>query len=118
MVDDARPLIAPGMVTATPAALAALEAVGEHPTTYVRRHLAGDWGTHGNYTETVVTDRERQYGAMATDDDAKLNRLAVDQDDGSRVMSRYELADGTALLVCTQGEGRHRSTCVMLPADY
>jgi hypothetical protein len=118
MVDRMRQMMDPGQVVATPAALAALEAAGESATTYVARHLAGDWGTTGTYDAVEVTDRERQYGAMATDDGAKLNRLAVEADNGSRVLSTFVLADGTDLWVSTEGQGEHRNTCVLLPGDY
>jgi len=118
MVDGVRQLMEPGRVVATPAALAALEAAGESANVYVARHLAGDWGRHGTFDATEVTERERQYGAMATSDDGKLNRLAVEADNGSRVMSSYTLSDGTALWVSTEGQGEHRNTCVLLPSDY
>ena len=118
MVDRMRQRMDPGQVVATPGALAALEAAGQGAAMYVARHVAGDWGDHGTYEPVEVTERERQYGAMATDDGAKLNRLAVDADNGSRVLSTYTLADGTALWVSTEGEGKHRNTCVLLPADY
>lgn len=118
MVDRLRLLMEPGTVVATPGALAALEAVGGNPAEYVTRHLAGDWGEHGTFDATEVTERERQYGAMATSDDAKLNRLAVEANNGSRIMSVYVLSDGTRLWVSTEGEGEHRNTCVLLPSEY
>ncbi len=120
MVDVSRRLIEPGRVVATPGALAALESAGVQPDHLLRRHLSGDWGAFGTYTDTVVTDRERQLGPMATADDAKLNRLAVDQGDGSRVVSKYELADAerTVLWIITEGQGEHRATTVLLPSEY
>ena len=118
MVDRLRPLMEPGQVVATPGALAALEAAGESVHVYVTRHLSGDWGTTGMFDTTEVTERERQYGVMATSDDAKLNRLAVEANNGSRVLSTYVLADGTRLWVGTQGTGKDCYTCVMLPEEY
>lgn len=117
-MDRLRPLMTAGQVVATPGALEALEAAGESAAMYVDRHLAGDWGTHGTYHAVEVTERERQYGAMATSDDGKLNKLAVDANNGSRVMSRYQLPTGVVVWVSTEGEGEHRNTCVMLPEDY
>jgi hypothetical protein len=108
----------PGHVVATPGALAALESAGESAAAYVSRHLSGDWGKHGCYDDVEVTDREREYGPMATSDDGKLNKLAVDANDGSRVMSSYVLADGTTLWVSTEGTGKDRNTCVLLPSEY
>lgn len=118
MVDVRRPLMEPGRVVATPGALEALELNGKTIHRYLARHLAGDWGTHGTYDATEVTDRGREYGAMATDNDGKLNKLAVDANNGSRVMSRYVLPDNTVLWVSTEGEGEHRNTCIMLPSEY
>ena len=118
MVDRMRQRMDPGQVVATPGALAALEAAGQGAAMYVDRHVGGDWGEHGTYETVEVTERERQYGAMATDDDGKLNKLAVDANNGSRVMSRYTLPTGVVVWVSTEGEGQHRNTCVMLPEDY
>ena len=120
MVDLPRELFDPGRCCVTPAALATLEAVGLDASALIRRHASGDWGIHGTFDGTTVTDRERQLGSMATDDDAKLNRLAVESDNGSRIMSEYRLddADQTRVWVSTEGGGVHRVTTVMLPSDY
>jgi hypothetical protein len=91
MVDTPRQLFDLGRCGITPGAAAALEAVGLDAAVFLHRHASGDWGKHGTFTDTEVTDRERQFGAFATDDDAKLNRLAVEQNNGSRIMSEYRL---------------------------
>jgi hypothetical protein len=118
MVDLISPIMHPGRVVATPGALEALAAAQEFAGHFIARHLAGDWGDNGTYAKTEVTEKERRYGAMATDDDAKLNRLAVEADNGSRVMSSYTLIDGTRLWVVTEGIGADRHTCVLLPSEY
>jgi hypothetical protein len=120
MVDVNRQLFDPGRCAVTPGALAALEAVGIDPMSMIRRHASGDWGVHGTFEETTVTDRERQYGSMATADDAKLNRLAVESNNGSRIMSEYRLddADETRIWISTEGGGAERVTVVMLPSEY
>lgn len=120
MVDRNHQLFDPGRCCVTPAAAAALDAVGLDAMALIRRHVSGDWGVHGSFEETTVTDRERQLGSMATDDDAKLNRLAVESDNGSRIMSEYQLADDdqTRVWISTEGGGADRVTTVMLPADY
>lgn len=110
--------IEPGRVVATPGALAALEAARRTAPEFINRHLSGDWGEHGTFDAVELTDRERQLGCMATSDDGKLNRLAVEANDGSRVMSRYTLDDGTTLWVATQGTGSQRHTVVTLPSEY
>jgi hypothetical protein len=104
----------------TPGAGAALEAAGLDVGAFLHRHASGDWGVHGRFEETTVTDRERQFGSMATDDDAKLNRLAVESDNGSRIMSEYRLPDDdqTRVWISTEGGGADRVTTVMLPSEY
>ena len=120
MVDTARQLFDLGRCGITPGAAAALEAVGLDAAVFLHRHASGDWGKHGTFTDTEVTDRERQFGAFATDDDAKLNRLAVEQNNGSRIMSEYRLDDAerTRLWISTEGTGEHRNTMVLLPSEY
>lgn len=120
MVDRPRQLFEPGRCGVTPGAAAALESIGMDAAGLIHRHVCGDWGVHGTFDGTTVTDRERQYGSMATDDDAKLNRLAVEANNGSRIMSEYRLddADQTRVWVSTQGSGDERHTVVMLPSEY
>ena len=110
--------IEPGNVVATPGALAALEQAGKTAPEFINRHLTGDWGDLGRFDLTEVTEREREYGAMATSDDGKLNRLAVEANNGSRVMSQYTLESGERIWISTQGDGPSRNTCVMLPSEY
>ena len=118
MVDVQRPLMEPGRVVATPAALDALEKAGAEAGQFVHRHLCGDWGDDGTYAETTLTERERAHGAFATDEPAKLNALAVDAADGSRVMSTYTLGTGEKIWISTQGTGMDRYTSVFLPSEY
>ena len=114
----AEQIMDPGMTHATPAAVAALERNAKDVWEFFRRHLAGDWGENGTYETTDVTEDERRRTVFATSDDGKLNKLAVDQADGSRVMSVYKLPDRTVLWVSTEGTGQHRNTVAMLPQDY
>ena len=120
MVERSRPLIEPGQVVATPGAIQALEDAKVQVLGMVHRHLSGDWGVFGTFEETVVTDRERELGPMATDDDAKLNRIATEKNDGSRILSKYQLntAGGTIVWVVTEGDGTDRVTTVLLPSEY
>jgi len=120
MVDRPRQLFQLGQCGITPAAAAALETAGAEVNVFLRRHASGDWGVHGTFEETEVTDREREFGALATADDAKLNRLAVESDNGSRIMSEYRLDDDdqTRVWVSTEGAGEHRHTMVFLPSEY
>jgi|LakMenE01Jun11ns_1017448.scaffolds.fasta_scaffold9138119_2 hypothetical protein len=120
MVDRPRQLFDPGQCGVTPGAAAALEALGLDVLALIHRHASGDWGIHGTFDATVVTDAERRGGAFATADDAKLNRLAVEQNDGSRVMSEYRLGDqgDVRLWIVTEGEPGARNTVVMTPEEY
>lgn len=118
MVDRHREIMTPGSCVATPAAIEALKRVGVDVASLIHRHVGGDWGKHGTFDETALTERERQFGAMATSDDGKLNRLAVERGDGSRVMSEYTFDDGTRIWVSTEGAGGDRATTVFLPEEY
>jgi hypothetical protein len=84
-----------GRIVATPGALNALSRSGEDVAGYLARHLAGDWGD-------------------VPPEDALENDVAVSQ--GSRVLSAYRLADGTALWVITEAD--RSSTCLLLPDEY
>jgi hypothetical protein len=120
MVDRVRELFNPGRCAVTPGAVAALESAGVEPVALIHRHVSGDWGIHGTFNDIVVTDDERRRGAFATDDDGKLNRLAVEQNDGSRIMSEYRLDDAerTRVWIVTEGMPDDRTTVVMLPSEY
>lgn len=99
----------PGQIVATPAALDLLAEHGVSPQTILRRHLAGDWGT-------------------LCSDDATLNDAAIE--DGSRILSSYEIAPGVTLWVITDAEtdigddGRilakptRLCTTILRPEDY
>lgn len=91
---------APGQIVATPGAIETLQAAGQQPIEFLRRHLAGDWGD-------------------VDEDDKALNDSALI--DGSRLLSAYETKAGTRLWVITEAVGddnRRASTCLLLPSDY
>ena len=58
------------------------------------RHVTGDFGTAGKYSDILptITVDERNRGVLATRDDGKINALAVQAKEG-RVMSYYTLKD-------------------------
>ncbi len=89
-------IFAAGLTLATPGAWA----LGVDLAAYVRRHVAGDWGTLGNYAATELTPAEDAGGAGETSDDAKLNLHAIRH--GGRVLSAYETPRGR-LWVLTDG---------------
>jgi len=90
------------------------------------RHVTGDFGTAGKYSDILptITVDERNRGVLATRDDGKINALAVQAKEG-RVMSYYTLKDiidqeannQTPIWVCTY-LGPNGYTVVMLPTDY
>jgi hypothetical protein len=84
-----------GQTVATPGALAAIEASGESVSTYLSRHVSGDWG---------VVDA----------DDARENEYAIIVK--LRIMSVYVLNSGVKIWVITEAD--RSSTCVLLPEEY
>jgi hypothetical protein len=89
-----------GQIVATPAALEAIEASGQSPADFLRRHASKDWGD-------------------LDDEDKRLNDEAVQ--DGSRILSAYHTSDGTKLWVITEAEdddGHRAATTILLPDEY
>jgi hypothetical protein len=84
-----------GQTVATPGALAAMEASGESVSTYLSRHVSGDWGT-------------------VDADDARENEYAVILK--MRILSAYTLSSGVRVWVITESD--RSSTCVLLPEEY
>ena len=92
-----------GRVVATPAALAALEKVGQAPIEYIARHAKGDWGE------------------ALCEEDKKANADALRN--GTRLLSAYLLPDQTKIWIITDGvinpdTGERYATTVLLPEDY
>jgi hypothetical protein len=84
-----------GRFVATPGAIAALEAAGENPTTFLRRHWRGDWGE------------------LDTEDVAENKFSLVN---GLRLLSRYVLSDGTVIWIITEAD--RSATTILLPEEY
>jgi hypothetical protein len=84
-----------GQLIATPGAAAALDATGEHPTTYLRRHWRGDWGE---------LDME----------DVAENEFSLTR--GLRLLSAYNLKDGTRIWIITEAD--RSTTTILLPSEY
>jgi hypothetical protein len=103
-------------VTVTASAAAAPADAGLDAGALVARHARGDWGRCGRAAEVAVSAAELRLGALATEDDGKLNKVAALTGEG-RVLSSYELPGGERLWVLTSlGAGGY--TTVMLPEDY
>ena len=88
-------LFSPGLLVATPGALAAAEASGESLFEYIQRHLEGDWGD-------------------ISDPDIYENLSALEHD--LRLLSSYKLKNGTRIWLITEAD--RSSTCVLLPEEY
>ncbi|MBN9523431.1 hypothetical protein J0H58_33790 [bacterium] len=82
-----------GQIVATPAALTAL--TQPDIVAALRRHISGDWGE-------------------VDDDDRRANDESVR--DGTRLLSAYTSAGGTAFWVITEAD--RSVTTVLLPDDY
>jgi hypothetical protein len=90
-----KPLFTLGRIVATPGALKAIEVSGDSLSSYLSRHITGDWG------EVDAHDR-------------KENELSLEQ--GFRLMSVYSLSTGVKIWVITEAD--RSSTCVLLPEEY
>jgi hypothetical protein len=90
-----KPLFTLGQVVATPGALKAIEASGDSLSSYLSRHITGDWGEVDAH-------------------DMKENELSLGQ--GFRLMSVYTLSTGVKICVITEAD--RSSTCILLPEEY
>ena len=84
-----------GRILATPEALTAMKRSGDAPETFLRRHETQDWGN------------------VESDDWARNDEALRD---GSRIVSSYNLKDGTTVWIVTEAD-RSVST-ILLPEDY
>ena len=91
-------LFTPGMVVSTPGAIQALERNERGSFGLLLRHLSGDWGS------------------LSPDgvEDQQLSLNPEHQDE--RIMSVYDLDDGTKLWVITEWD--RSATTFLLPEEY
>jgi hypothetical protein len=85
----------PGVIVATPGAMAAFEEAGENLAPYLFRHLIGDRGD--------LDDLDKQENESALEN-------------GYRILSAYKLRTGTRIWIITEAD--RSSTCLLLPSDY
>lgn len=104
-----------GVVRITAGAIAALEEAEQRIAPLLSQHAAGDWGEVGRLEDTEVSPEEMEGGALATAEDAKLNKIAIERGRG-RVMSVYQLPTQHRLWVMTDLPGG--GTEVMLSSEY
>ena len=81
---EPKPLIDLGQVVTTPGAVELLEGSGVTAESLLDRHVCGDWGAAGLYHATELTADELARGPMATSDNGKLNKQAIDSGDEGR----------------------------------
>lgn len=89
-----------GEIVATPGAMVAFAGTREAFSTFLDRHVSGDWGD-------------------MSDADKRANDEAIV--DGGRIFSAYTLKDGIRIWIITEAvgdNGRRASTCVLLPEEY
>ena len=84
-----------GQTVATPGALEALADSNELPTSYIERHMQGDWGE--------VDEHDR-----------KENELSLKQ--GFRLLSAYTLKSGVKIWIITEAD--RSVTTILLPSEY
>ena len=84
-----------GRTLATPGALEALEAAGQQPIEFLRRHAAGDWGD-------------------LQEEDKQENEFSVGCE--LRIISAYHTAKGEKLWVITEAD--RSATTILLPSEY
>jgi hypothetical protein len=107
-----------GKITVTGGAVEALAESGQHAAEFLARHVRGDWGSCGRADEVRVTDEEVRAGPLVTENDAKMNKVAMLSGSG-RIMSVYRTARGERLWVMTDfwENGAVETTC-LLPDEY
>lgn len=84
-----------GQIVATPGALKALTEASDSPSSFLRRHVVGDWG------ELDEEDRQE-------------NELSVSA--GFRLLSAYTLSTGIRIWVITEAD--RSATTLLLPEEY
>lgn len=90
-----RPRFPMGQPVVTPAAQAALDAIGMSGVLFLARHLHGDWGD------------------LSAEDQA-ANELALLT--GQRLLSSYDLPGGGVVWIITEAD--RSVTTILLPSDY
>ena len=84
-----------GQTVATPGALQALVEAGQEPSTFLFRHVSGDWGE--------ICEGDRQ-----------VNEESVNN--GDRLMSAYTLRTGVKIWIITESD--RSVTTLLLPDEY
>jgi hypothetical protein len=89
-----------GRIATTPGALEALEASGQSPSEFLKRHL------------------QREQGDLCAEDH-ELNGEALQ--DGSRILSAFKTSKGVKIWLITEaedGDGHRSATTLLRPEEY
>jgi hypothetical protein len=89
-----------GRLSATPAALQAIEDSGQQTEEFLNRHVQGDWGTLSEI------DQHNNQEALVT---------------GDRIFSCYRTDNGTKIWIVTEPadeQGDRNRTTIILPSEY
>jgi hypothetical protein len=84
-----------GQIVATPGALSALTEAGDSPTSFLQRHVVGDWG------ELEEEDRQENERSVSA---------------GCRLLSAYATSTGIRIWVITEAD--RSATTLLLPEEY
>jgi hypothetical protein len=108
-----------GRSVITQRALAYCEDHGINYLEFLMRHAIGDFGDVGNLDKAVLTELERQNGAIETSDDLKLNAVAIVKQCGM-IMSVYTspVDEKSKLWVQTLLAEEETYTTIFLPSEY
>jgi len=105
-----------GIVLVTPGVMALLDE--RQQAQFLARHWRGNFGKHGNFWDIVetLTDDELEHGAMETNEDSKLNAIAIRTggDVHNIVLSVYEHQERTFWILTHIGQ----YTTLLLPSEY
>ena len=104
-------LFDPGRVTATPAAIEALQSAGIDPVSLIDRHVTGDFGDVGKMDARSLSPSEPE----EVDDGLELNTLAV-LNGSDRIISIYTITEGVRVWIETVSDRSY--TTIYLPKEY
>lgn len=109
-------LFRPGPINVTPGAMALLHSNPVTIATYLVRHLTGDGGKIGEWPSIEVPENAWQMGALATSDDAVLNRIALSE--GGRICSYYDIEGETLYIITDAVNSEDAVTTILLSQEY
>jgi hypothetical protein len=104
-----------GSITLTPGVITALEESGQHVSSFIARHVQGDWGNFGQCDRIELTEEEKQLGWSVTDDSGKINKSNLLRSTDS-VISEFSTYRGKTIWVFTRLDNGGGTT-VLLPDE-